>query len=167
MLEGGWDGLVIAVNDIGCHWPRRLDHWCSLHAANLPKWRKERAAKGFDMKLTTWSATAKHADRTVKTWGGGSSGLLGVSVAIALGATRIVLCGVPMEKQPHFKQSKVHQTGRNWAAADTHWRTWTKPAVMVQLQKSVRSMSGRTAATLGEPTLEWLGEAVPMAVGAE
>ena len=168
MIGGEWDGLVIAVNDIGCHWPRRLDHWCSLHAANLPKWKKVRASAGFDMDLVTWSGTnGKQADRTVRPWGGGSSGLLAVSVATALGCTRIVLCGVPMEKAAHFKESKVHQAGRLWAAADSHWRAWVKGSVMSQLKESTRSMSGRTGKTLGEPTLDWLGLELPMAVGAE
>ena len=29
-----WDGLVAAANDIGCHWPRPLDHWATLHVAD-------------------------------------------------------------------------------------------------------------------------------------
>ena len=147
---------------------RTFFHLGSLHAASLPKWKKVREKTGFDMdQLVTWSGTnGKQADRTVRPWGGGSSGLLAVSVATALGCTRIVLCGVPMEKAPHFKESKVHQAGRLWAAADSHWRAWVKGSVMSQLKETTRSMSGRTGKTLGEPTLDWLGLELPMAVGA-
>ena len=167
MLGHEWDGLVIAVNDVGCHWPRRLHHWCSLHAANLPKWKKDRAAAGYDMTLTTWSGTSgKQADKHVGAWGGGSSGLLAVSVATALGCAHVVLCGVPMEKAPHFHESKVHQKGKIWAAADSHWRAWIKPSVLARM-KHVRSMSGRTGQTLGAPTLEWLGVEQLAAMGAE
>src|SRR5688572_6460764 len=35
MLGSTWPGIVIAVNDIGAMWPRRLDHWCSLHMENM------------------------------------------------------------------------------------------------------------------------------------
>ena len=50
-----WPGMVIAANDIGAHWPRRLDHWCSLHPINLADWREERARRGRPGRYRTWS----------------------------------------------------------------------------------------------------------------
>lgn len=160
-----WDGIVIAANDVGVHWPRDLHHWCSLHPDKLVQkdpnhprrypWVQQRMLNGFSMDFVTWSRRDKLTDRQVQPWGGGSSGLLAVAVAFALEAPRIILCGVPMTKQPHFEESGVHNQKLVWASADNHWRVWQGWAT--KMQGRVRSMSGRTQELLGMPDSEWLG----------
>ena len=159
MIGGPWPGLVIAVNDVGCIWPRRLDHWCSLHAEKLPKWEQSRQRSGHPGKYETWGGRQKrHVDHTVQAWGGGSSGLLAVTIAIDhLKCDVVVLCGVPMDKRPHFAESIEHQPTRIWNSAEGHWRTWKKDSVQRRMRDKVRSMSGRTRDMLGAPECEWLG----------
>ena len=156
---GPWRGLVIAVNDIGCHWPGPIDHWCTLHPEKMKKWQAERSTKGYPGGYTTWTSR-KYAgiDKVIKTWGGMSSGGLAVTVAIdGLTVERVVLAGVPMEKTPHFAQSTVHQKTKNWNSAQTHWRSWNKPQAESKMKGKVRSMSGLTLQKFGAPDAEWLG----------
>lgn len=152
-----WDGLVIAANDVGVVWPRPLHHWATLHPEKFKKWQEQRRKNGLPEAGRLWSRrgrTGSHS--TVVPWAGGSSGMLAVTVARELGCTRIVLCGVPMTRTPHFQESVVHPRGRVWSSADTHWRSWTKPEVLEHMRPYVRSMSGRTQQLLGAPTREWL-----------
>lgn len=158
MLGRPWNGLVIAVNDVGCVWPRRLDHWCSLHAEKLPKWQQIRRKHGHPGQYETWGSRQKKVDHNIQPWGGGSSGLLGVTVALDhLKCTTVILCGIPMDKQPHFAESVEHQPTRVWNSGDSHWRVWKKDTVSRRMMDRVRSMSGRTRDMLGEPDCEWLG----------
>jgi hypothetical protein len=164
-----WDGYVIAANDIGCHWPGRLDHWCTLHPEKFADWMKVRRENGLPDGYTTWTLQNKlkkpkkgqppapHRVAPPPPNGGGASGLVAVFVALdALGCDQVVLCGMPMDKTPHFAESKVHQKSRAWAGADSHWRVWTTGTVQDKLRGRVTSMSGRTRDLLGAPTPEWL-----------
>ncbi len=155
-----WDGMVVAANDVGSHWPRYLDHWCTLHPERMAPWKDKRAAHGFVGGYITWGRRKRELDIQVRPWAGGSSGMLAIQVAQMAGAERVVLCGVPMTPTPHFEESVVHSKTKNWMAVAGHWRAWTKH--MSKMMGLARSMSGRTAEVLGVPTLEWLteGEAV-------
>ena len=160
-MTGEWDGLVVAVNDIGVHWPGEIDAWASLHPEKFKRWVLERREKGHPDGYFTWGSGAKKSgkvDRTIKTWAGGSSGMLGVTVALdGLKVERVVLAGVPMDKQPHFAESTVHSGTRAWGSADGHWKWWKSDRALPKMEGKVKSMSGRTAELLGEPTVEWLG----------
>jgi hypothetical protein len=159
-----WDGLVIAANDVGAHWPRKLDHWVSLHADKIPKWLALRAKHGFPVDgITTWgklnkfNAAPDTVKRGVHPWAGGSSGMLAVQVARELGCTRIVLCGIPMSRTPHFRETK-ERFHTVWLSASGHWRAWHKE--VQRMTDYVRSMSGNTRTLLGAPTREWLNEII-------
>lgn len=158
LLGHEWDGIVIAANDIGCAWPRPLHHWASLHPEKFKKWAEQRKKNGLPAAGRTWSRRGRTGtEGQVQPWAGGSSGMLAVTVAREIGCTKVVLCGVPMTRSPHFRESVVHPQGRTWSSADNHWRSWQKPDVLAHMRDHVRSMSGRTQQLLGAPTLEWLG----------
>lgn len=157
-----WDGLVIAANDVGAHWPRELHHWVSLHPEKFERWRALRDAHGFaPLTDTYWASEARGrrflldpvTTRRLVPWPGGSSGMFAVQVARELGCTRIVLCGIPLTATPHF--SETHERFHaQWVAANGHWRAWTR--YVDRMRGHVRSMSGRTAELLGTPTRTWL-----------
>lgn len=153
-----WDGLTIAANDVGSWWPRRLDHWVSLHPNKFARWMEQRAANGFSAAGETWGRTGRYEevvtwDHELHPWPGGSSGLLAVQVALHVGVTRVILCGVPMTPTAHFGESK-ESFGPVWYAAAGHWTAWAKHRE--HLLGWVRSMSGRTKEMLSEPTVDWL-----------
>lgn len=164
LLGEDWWDVVVAANDVGVHWERRLDHWCSLHTDKLTDarkgWALQREKAGGNTDFVTWGKRGRKfkAEREVSSWGGGASGLLAVAVAREVGAVRAVLCGIPMDRRPHFTESKVHMQGRKWSSADSHWKAWKKEKTAKKLMGWVKSMSGRTREFLGEPTPEWLAE---------
>lgn len=161
VLGREWPGLVIATNDAGADWPRRLDHWVSFHPekflevmppGNTGAWVEERRRNGHPDGAVLWARRAEHiVDRLVEPWDGGSSGLLACVVAHELACTRGVLCGVPMDRRPHYHRG---HGGEPWKWADKHWREWETNED--RIQGWVRSMSGRTEVMLGRPTLDWL-----------
>jgi hypothetical protein len=159
MFGPDWWDLVVAANDVGCHWPRHLDAWATLHVEKMAKWRTERDEAGHPTGYVTYARAGKKRkgiDQTIPyPFGGGASGLLAVSVALHLGATRIVLCGVPMTRTPHFAESNVHLPSKPWSTPDSHWKKWVRSAPT--LAPVIRSMGGRTAEKFGAPTAEWLG----------
>jgi hypothetical protein len=157
---GPWRGLVIAVNDVGCHLPFAVDHWVTLHAEKIDAWTKARRANGHPAAGATWTrkgARSKQVTHVVTPWGGGASGLLAVAVAHHLKAERAVLCGVPMTRTPHFAQSAVHNAAVAWKGSDSHYRAWTANAH--RLTPWVRSFSGRTRELLGAPDAAFIGVA--------
>lgn len=158
-----WDGIVIAANDIGCHWPRELDHWVSLHPNKFPKWKDLRAQQDLPMDgILTWG-TSRHArvtDRQVNPWGGGSSGMMATQVAWVSGCTRAILCGIPMTPTAHFSESREGYGSKEWRAAAGHWRAWG--TTKHRMEGWVKSMSGRTRELLGDPTVEWLVAGGPL-----
>ena len=164
LLGHAWDGWIIAANDIGVHWPRRLDHWCSAHPENFPKWCAERERNGHAGGYTTWGASDAGQDRTIAPING-SSGVYAIKIAewcyseaMTVQPLRIVLCGVPLSTMPHFKESAERHASDeygNWAGAQSNFekfRDWLAP----RLATAVRSMSGNTREVLGAPTREWL-----------
>lgn len=162
-----WDGLIIAANDVGSHWPRVLHHWCTLHAEKMPNWIATRRRYGFPGEFQTWGRRVGKTrgaptwiEHSVMPWGGGSSGLLAVQVARILGCTKIILCGIPMEAVPHFAESLVHASDKPWTSCAGHWRAWMK--CKAKYQAWTRSMRGETRRMLGGPTRAWLEEEAPL-----
>lgn len=124
---------LVGVNDIRDDFPD-LDIWVTLHPEKFP----DAFAPSVDFP-ELWEPGGSS----------GSSGLFAVRCAIErLGADRVILCGVPMDTQPHF------YGGDPWLAADGFWPAWI--VAMPYIKNRVRSMSGRTRDLLGAPTAEWL-----------
>lgn len=171
MIGMEWPGLIITVNDIGVHWPGPVDHWCTLHAEKMGWWTEERGKRDLPAAGRVWlSRNARIPGQVIKAWSGGSSGLLGVQVAVDnLGCERVVGCGLPMERTVHFADSLVHPATKPWSGADTHWKAWKKPAVLGRLRDVFRCMSmvedpktrekrpSRMRDLFGAPDPEWLG----------
>lgn len=154
-----WDGVVIAANDIGAHWPHELHHWVSLHPDKFDRWRALRTKHGYALEgIVTWAkkmrmASQHLADNEIHPWAGGSSGMFAVQVAREVGCTKAILCGIPMTSTPHFAETK-EQFHTQWLAATGHWKAWTSSKE--QMLGWAKSMSGRTQELLGAPTLDWL-----------
>src|SRR5690606_41187496 len=96
--------IIVATNHAGRDREGLVDHWCSFHVELFPLWLKERRAAGRPDPGQLWSCHARPAPkglprvRKAANWRG-SSGLLAVTVALELGATHVVCCGVPLRKE--------------------------------------------------------------------
>ena len=98
--------------------------------------------------------------RNGRTGWNGTTANLGIKIGIALGYTRIVLAGIPMDDSGNWyckflpendvKQNKKH-TNHLWK--------WNEIASR-PISRLLRSMSGNTAELLGTPTVEWIEEAL-------
>lgn len=139
---------VLAVNDAGCVWPLRLDHWCTLHPEKLLAWEGRRPGPRT---WTRWAHT-RHGfpfvDRATDHWHG-SSGLFALKIALEdLGHRKAILAGVPMDGGPHFFDAARWDERNHFTAA------WKMRAD--QIRPRVRSFSGWTRELLGEPSRDWL-----------
>lgn len=145
--------LTIACNDAGAHYPGHLDTWVTLHPEQFHTWRQRRAKMGGNADYRTFTRlggrSTTDAEIVSERWPG-SSGLYMAQIGLdRLGATGVILCGVPLDPdQDHF-----HRPGA-WTDAE-RYRQGFKAAAKV-IGPHLRSMSGWTAQLLGTPSGEWL-----------
>lgn len=146
----------IAVNDAIPLWGGRLHHAATMHGEYLDRWLQERADNGHSPPEHLWTAETRAGRaknikfETVRSLGG-SSGLLAVRVARKIGATKIVLAGIPMARDCGHVRRKIP-----WDAAKLYQKDWVREQDLLRVD--VRSMSGLTAALFTEPTKEWINE---------
>jgi hypothetical protein len=150
-----FDG-VVACKGAGLAWTGTLEAWVSLHPARLPDDIAERRRLGYPDAGRTYghcptsgvSHDLPYLFDNCKT--SGSSGLFAVKVAMEeFGYDRLVLCGIPMQREYGRLDNK-----QMWAGSRLFMRGWEE--AMPHIKNSVRSMSGWTKALLGEPTPRWL-----------
>ncbi|MDO8912299.1 MAG: hypothetical protein Q8N10_03315 [Phenylobacterium sp.] len=143
--------MVVAANLAGIHWPGKLDAWATEHPECLGRWRSERkgpaAARYFvpaGLGLCPWAEQVR--DR----WNG-SSGLYAAQCALTeVGATAIILCGIPMDSEAgHFINPG------SWAGTGDY--RWGFEAALREFGGRIRSMGGWTAGLFGKPSPEWVG----------
>jgi hypothetical protein len=143
--------IVIAVNDMIHLWPGPIEHAASLHPDKLNGWLAARAAKGLTMPRMVWSHRRCAPVTNVASEWRGSSGLLGIKVAIyEQGFAGAVAVGMPMNHDPHVNEQNPWPSGHAFRDGWTLQRAKLKPRV--------RSMSGWTRELLGAPTPEWLAQ---------
>lgn len=151
---------LIVIGGFGADFPHPVDHWVSFHTLLFSMWTEKRTRNGYVPAGQLWGAIYKNKpllrgvknpdDFKLVACNGGSSGLVGVTVAIKeLGCDRVVLAGIPMTRY-----GGQYDTNVEWKEADNYWPAWEEN--MDWLLGSVKSMSGRTKDVLGEPTKEWL-----------
>lgn len=153
---GEFDG-VVAANEAGVVWAGELTSWVSLHPDEMPARIARREAKGYSKCNEICSHFTKDTKAAItmqieymlpqqKT--SGSSGLFAVKRCLDLGATHIVCCGIPLERELGRLDGK-----ERWPSASIFQRAWKN--VLPQIAPKVRSNSGWTRNLLGAPTAEW------------
>jgi hypothetical protein len=164
-VRGKFDEIV-AVNDAGYDY-RDVDHWVTFHADRFEEWQRRRRAKGFPPVKTLWTSTYGRKEsayekrlgrlgiKKIDYTGGGSSGLVATLVSLVyLRGTHVIIAGIPLD--PHAGHYHTHGP---WNEAVKHRAAWT--VQLAGLILNVRSMSGWTAAVLGQPNREWLETELP------
>ena len=140
----------------------QLDHWGTVDgeesiwwAENIPDlWRngKQRhtlgEVRGFDF---DWDSEQPNFDNRENKWWGSSS-LFAVLTSLAMGYSRIVLAGCPLDVKGHW-YALENQNGPIWVEEDFQaWRVFKKQPESEQ----VKSCSGFTKLLLGRPSKKWL-----------
>lgn len=156
-IFGGEPDLIVGVNHAAKDRPGRLDAWASFHVELFPMWIAERKLAGRPDAGSIWTAVRRAAPKGMEhvkrapNWGG-SSGLLGVTVALELGAERVILCGVPLTREgEHYDKPGV------WSDAGNYRRGWMMH--VPQMGGRVRSLGGWTRELLGAPDEDWINGA--------
>lgn len=145
---------IIATNEAGRDYKGVLPHWVTLHTEKIETWHAERLEAGHGRVENFWTSNKEAPEymnfRRVQSWDG-SSGLLAVTVALSLGYNKVILCGVPLDKKAcHYFDTKP------WMDAPRYRHAWI--AHRAEMEGKVKSMSGWTKLTLGEPDLEWINK---------
>lgn len=164
-----WDGAILATNDAGYSYGGRIDYWVSLHPGRMADfeylremrtgWLERRHRLGLDFGFEVWGGAWRTGrddldrypwvDRSFRCGCVGSTGFHAAEAAAdILNARRVVLAGVPLTATPHFFSRKP------WEHAYQHRECFVE--ARDRWDDRVRSLSGWTARTLGEPETEWL-----------
>lgn len=121
----------------------------TLHPHQLPGWLAQREANGFPKPLEVWGYyRGPLVSHLTGDWQG-SGGLFGVCVALQRRHDRIICAGIPMEPGGGHIVRK-----RDWDDCHRYRKGWLEH--LPQIAECVRSMSGWTAAQLGEPDVRWI-----------
>lgn len=148
---GPLDCDVMAVNRAGLV-AGAIDHWVSLHAAQLVAFALQRDAADMARGYRTWAPEPcigiDHVTTDVERFG--TSGLYAVRIALhKLRYDRIILAGIPLDDaQPYVGGAPIPYP---LIGHRTAWRR-----ACAEMGDRVRSMSGYTRSLLGAPTESWL-----------
>lgn len=143
--------FVVAANLAGIHWRGKLDAWATEHPEHLAAWRSERSGPAAGRYFVPGGlALCPWAERAADRWNG-SSGLYAAQVALfELGATAIILCGIPMDSEAgHFVNPGA------WAGTADYRLGFE--AALRECGGRVRSMGGWTSELFGGPSPTWIG----------
>lgn len=158
VAKPGWDFMT--VNKMVEVFPGRIEHCYSNSPSCLKRFiaaRRDEYASEFGPPKHPHSI-GMGCEHVWPYGGHGTSGLGAVLVAIGLGYSRIVLCGMPLDDGPHNGQPHWRRTafasseaaGSVGADRNIYW--WK--AGQIAFDRKVRSMSGRTKKWLGD-AIEW------------
>lgn len=140
---------LITVNALVSSFPGRIDHAYCNSGARLNAFiraRRDEYANEFPPPVT--HSRTGETDFTWPWHGGGTSGLGAILTALALGYSRIVLAGMPLDNGPHNGEPPWRATHIAGEASDGgHWER----ARQLAFKGRVKSLSGRTREWLGEP----------------
>ncbi len=152
LRDAGFSGSLMAVNDIG-QWIDGLNHWVSLHPANLRHWIElKRLHAMHSHNCLTHTQEPYEGIRVA--WQiqpyGEQSGLFAIQVGLLLGFDRIMVCGIPMDHSGHFFDPPwTDGVGEHDDKCVKH--SWRQTIDMNPIYKrSVRSMSGWTKEIFGD-----------------
>jgi hypothetical protein len=142
-------------------YPGKVMHWANVDGADSKWWAEH--LPGSPIRHTMGEQPWYDADWTIQdeyrvpwddSWHG-SSALFAALIALAMGYNRVVLAGCPMDVKGHWWQGEDKTPGPRWPGES--YQAWFEFAALSDGAR-VRSLSGYTAAILGEPFREWVNE---------
>ena len=145
---------VMAVNDVGMHWPGQLRHWYSSDVEQLVAWHDGRRRPYKNI----WGTAALHSSDEragVHHWpfpSQGGSGLVAILVGLALGYEHIVLAGMPFDDSGHYYDPPAGHNlkkDRKWSNFTTETPDHLMKKYLPIFKGRVRALSGRMRDYLG------------------
>ncbi len=152
---------VMCINDMGMYWPGHIKHWYSNDIEQLVHWSEGRRKPLVQVYEKGWKLHSCFARpgvlyQHVHHWplpGHGSSGLVAILVALAMGYDNITVAGVPFDNSGHFydppNNHPLRPGGRNW----TNFRDETPDRIIERsiplMKHKVYPLSGRLREALG------------------
>jgi len=157
---------VFCVNRSLLYFQRPINHWAAVDAEEsvwfsqycnsdvLPKgkwiWRHIiGVCRGYDFYWQGFGTFNTAASRII--WPG-NSGYFAMMAALEIGYTKVILAGMPLDRNPCWYEPE-DKPGPNWIGAMyTQWMDWKMESPKAD---RVRSMGGYSAFILGNATKEW------------
>lgn len=149
---------LAAINDVGVYYNGRIQHWLSLER-KISEWYEQRNNNNYDMKLLVHvyyhDRLIDHKRHINYFWkmekSPVMSGVFGPIALRSLGYSKIILAGIPSDKQPRFfdPPDKVYHS---FKASSDSWKRHKS-----YFEDTLRSMSGFTKELYGEPIPAWFG----------
>lgn len=143
---------VMCVNDIGMYWPGRINHWYSNDVEQLVHWSEGRRRGLVNIFGKGWRLhscfEARNSVLDVHLWpfpGQGSSGLVAIFVAIALGYDPITVAGIPFDNSGHFFDPPNDHNLRK----DRQWSNFCGETPDRLIERSLPMFRGRVRAISG------------------
>jgi hypothetical protein len=157
IAKPGWDFMT--VNMAGSKFPGIVEHWFSndgnlvdlfrsVRRAEYPRSFEVRNSHGIHVEPGQW--VSPHPNAWQWPWPGrGTSGLGAVLTGIGLGYDRIVICGIPLNNQPHNGEPPWRRTNFTNEVRDDvkHWLR-----VAEHFGDRIRAMSGQPRDWFGHPS---------------
>ena len=145
---------TMVVNDMGMYWPGKITHWYSNDIEQLIHWapgrrRRLQTLYGGGGKLHSCFTRDGPGYQHVNHWpfpGQGSSGLVALLVAIAMGYDNITVVGVPFDNSGHFYDPPHGHTlggGNLWSNFEGETPDRLIQRTLPFLVGKVRAISGR------------------------
>ena len=136
---------IMCVNMSGVCF-KGVKHLVSLHSENIEGFLKAAMIRTKTHIHTYSVKSSPYTERIFPSTGSGSSGLYAAVIAVKLGYSRIILCGMPLSGDRKFYDTDDIEKPLGDRANILGWQSY-KPL----LSPFVRSMSGRTRDLLGFP----------------
>jgi hypothetical protein len=149
---------VMAVNLSFLAWDGELEHLVSLHSEKLHHFHQ--LAKGLPVDRVQHIHT--HCDRQCdaeQVWAivdtNGTSSLYAIKIAILLGYSKIICCGMDLDGKYRFYDNPYAKIPNNFSCEGImySWREWAQNE---HFKEKVRAISGKTKELFGVVTPEWL-----------
>ena len=161
---------LFCVNRSALFFERPINHWASIDAEEsswLSKYFKREHVSGNGRMLRHTIGVCRYGydifweplalienDYQARLWVG-NSGYFGLLVSVALGYKKIVLAGMPLNKDRHWYDAE-EEPGPSWVPET--YTTWMDYKMAMPDADKVRSMGGYSAFILGQATKEWVND---------
>ncbi len=151
---------TIAINDISMHYKPKVEHIVSMHARTpgpsllirLENACHQSRPMTHTQRLIPGDPCPPFYEWNMQGYVGGTSAGFAAAIGMALGCTKIVLAGVPLDGDGHYFDPPFTKL----AQFDTRTQDIQWGAFKNYFGDRVHSMSGKTKKILGEVTIEWL-----------